>query len=73
MFWHMILVLFSRVYPMFGLLFWDDRARLVVALYRQVLALQRQLGRRTSLAPSERLALVLSGLLLDKEQLGGPC
>jgi transposase InsO family protein len=69
MFWHLILVLFSPVYLMFALAFRDDRARLVVALYQQVLVLQRQLGKRPSLMKSERVALVLSGLLLGKKKL----
>ena len=69
MFWHVILVLFSPVYLMFALLFRDDRARLVVALYQQVLVLQRQLGKRPSLVKGERLALVLSSLVLGKEKL----
>jgi len=69
MFWHLIPVLFSPVYLMFALLFRDDRARLVVALYQQVLVLQRQLGKRPSLAKGERLALVLSGLLVGKTKL----
>jgi transposase InsO family protein len=70
MFWHVILVLFSPVYLMFALLFRDDRARLVVALYQQVLVLQRHVGKRPSLVKGERLALVPSGLLLAKERLG---
>ena len=67
--WHLILVLFSPVYLMLALLFRDDRARLVVALVQQVLVLQRELGRRPSLVKAERLALVLSGLLLGKKKL----
>ena len=70
MFWHMILVLFSPLYLMFALVFRDERARLVVTLYQQVLVLQRQLGKRPSLMKSERLALVLSGLLLARKRLG---
>ena len=69
MFWHLILVLFSPVYLMFALLFRDDRARLVVALVQQVLVLQRELGQRPSLVKVERLALVLSGLLLARRRL----
>ena len=69
MFWHLILVLFSPVYLMFALLFRDDRARLVVALVQQVLVLQRELGRRPSLVKAERIALVLSGLLLARRRL----
>jgi len=68
--WHLVLVLLSPVYLMFALLFRDDRAQLVVALYQQVLVLQRQLGKRPSLAKGERLALVLSGLLLARKRLG---
>jgi len=41
---------------MFGLLSQDDRARLVMALYQQVLVLQRQVGKRPSLVRGERLA-----------------
>jgi len=69
MFWHLTLVLFSPVYLMFALFFRDDRARLVVALYQQVLVLQRQVGKRPSLVKGERLALVLSGLLVGKKKL----
>jgi len=70
MFWHLILVLFSPLYLMFALLFRSDQARLVVALYQQVLVLQRQLGKQPSLVKGERLALVLSGLLLSRKRLG---
>ena len=70
MFWHLILVLVSPVYLMFALVFRDERARLVVTLYQQLLV--RQLGKRPSLMRSERLALVLSGLLLARDQLGVP-
>lgn len=69
MFWYVILMLFSPLHLMFGLVFRSDQARLVLALHHQVLILQRQHGKRPSLAPSERLALVLSGLLLGKEKL----
>jgi len=69
MFWHLLLVLFSPVYLMFALLFRDDRVRLILALVQQVLVLQRELGRRPSLVKAERLALVLSGLLLARRRL----
>jgi hypothetical protein len=48
---------------MFGLVFRSEHARLILALYQQVLILQRQLGKRPSLIPAERLALVLSSPL----------
>jgi hypothetical protein len=67
MFWHMMLLLFSPLYLMFGLVFRSQQARL--ALHHQVLVLQRQLGKRPSLLQGERLALVLSSLLLGKEKL----
>jgi transposase InsO family protein len=70
MFWHLILVLFSPLYLVFGLVFRSDQARLVVTLYQQVLVLQRQLGKQPSLVKGERLALVLSGLLLVRKRLG---
>ncbi len=70
MFWHLILSLFSTLYRMFALLLRSDQARLVVALYQQVLVLQRQLGKQPSLVKGERLALVLSGLLLARKRLG---
>lgn len=70
MFWHVILLLFSPLYLMFVLAFRDDRARLVLALHQQVLVLQRQLGKRPSLVKGERMALVLSGLLLATKRLG---
>ena len=70
MFWHAPLLLFSPVYLLFGLLFRSEQARLILALYQQVLILQRQLGKRPSLVPVERLALVLSSLLLARERLG---
>jgi transposase InsO family protein len=69
MFWHPILTLLSPLYLMFALLFRSDQARLVVALHQQVLVLQRQLGEQPSLVKGERLALVLSGLLLAEERL----
>ena len=70
MFWHLILVLFSPLYLMFALVFRSDHARLVVALHQQVLVLHRQLGKQPSLVKGERLALVLSGLLLARKRLG---
>jgi len=70
MFWLLILVLLSPLYLMFALLFRSDQARLVVALYQQVLVLQRQLGKQPSLMKGERLALVLSGLLLARQRIG---
>ena len=70
MFWHLILVLFSPLYLMFALLFRSDQDRLVVALYQQVLVLQRHVGKRPSLVKGERLALVLSGVLLARRRLG---
>ncbi|GAF87431.1 unnamed protein product [marine sediment metagenome] len=69
MFWHTSLVLFSPIYLIFGLLLRGEHARLVLALYQHLLILQRQLGRRPSLVASERLALVLSSLLLGKKKL----
>jgi len=71
MFWYLMLMLFSPLYLMFALLFRDDRARLVLALYQRVLILQRQLGKRPSLAKGERLALVLSSLLVAKQRVTG--
>jgi len=68
MFWYVILVLFSPIYLVFGPVSRTEQARLVLALHQQVLILQRQLGKRPSLVPIERLALVLSGLLLGKEK-----
>ena len=70
MFWYVILVLFSPIYLVFELVSLTEQARLVLALHQQVLILQGQLGKRPSLVPIERLALVLSGLLLGKEKLG---
>jgi len=69
MFWYAMLMLFSPLYLMFGLLFRGEQARLVLALHHQVLVLQRQLGKRPRSASSERLALVLSSLLLGKQKL----
>jgi hypothetical protein len=69
MFWYVMLMLFSPLYLMFGLMFRSEQARLVLALYHQALILQRQLGKRPSLVPIKRLALVLSSLLLGKEKL----
>jgi putative transposase len=69
MFWYVMLMLLSPLYLMFGLVFRGEQARLVLALHHQVLVLQRQLGKRPSLVPVERLALVLSSLLLGKEKL----
>jgi transposase InsO family protein len=71
MFWHVMLMLFSPLYLMFGLVFRSEQARLVLALHHQVLVLHRQLGKRPSLVPVERLALVLSSLLLGREKLRG--
>jgi len=39
MFWYVILMLFSPLYLMFGLVFRSEQARLVLALYHQVLIL----------------------------------
>jgi len=69
MFWYLLLMLFSPLYLMFGLVFRGEQARLVLALHHQVLVLQRQLGKRPSLVPGERLALVLSSRLLGKAKL----
>jgi transposase InsO family protein len=69
MLWYVVLLLLSPLYLLFGLVFRSEQARLVLALHQQVLVLQRQLGKRPSLVPSERLALVLSSLLLGKEKL----
>jgi hypothetical protein len=69
MFWYVILVLFSPLYLIFGLVLRSEQARLVLALHQQVLILQRQLGKRPSLVPIERLSLVLSSLLLGKQKL----
>jgi len=69
MFWYVILMLFSPLYLTFGLVFRSEQARLILALSQQVLILQRQLGKRPSLIPAERLALVLSSLLLGKAKL----
>jgi len=69
MFWYVMLMLFSPLYLVFGLVFRSQQARLVLALYHQVLILQRQLGKRPTLALGERLALVLSSLLLGKKKL----
>jgi hypothetical protein len=64
-----MLLLFSPLYLMFGLVLRSGQARVVLALYHQVLILQRQLGKRPSLVPIERFALVLCSLLLGKEKL----
>jgi hypothetical protein len=69
MFCYVMFMLFSPVYLMFGLVYRGEQARLVLALHHQVLILQRQLGKRPSLVPIERLALVLSSLLLGKKRL----
>jgi hypothetical protein len=69
MFWYVVLMLFSPLYLFFGLVFRSEQGRLVLALHQQVLVLQRQLGRRPLLVNGERLALVLSSLLLGKEKL----
>jgi hypothetical protein len=39
MFWYVILMLFSPLYLLFGLVFRSEQARLVLALYQQVLVL----------------------------------
>ena len=49
MFWYVMLMLFSPLYLFFGLVFRSEQAQLVLALYQQVLILQRQLGKRPSL------------------------
>jgi len=50
-----MLMLFSRLYLMFGLVFRNQQARLVLALHHQVLILQSQLDKRPSLVPSVRV------------------
>ena len=69
MFWRLTLILFSPLYMMFALPFRSDEDRLVVALYQQVLVLQRQLGKQWSSMKGERLTLVLWGLLLARSLL----
>jgi len=39
MFWYVMLMLFSSLYLMFGLVFRSEQTRLVLALYHQVLIL----------------------------------
>jgi hypothetical protein len=69
MFWYVILLLLSPLYLLFGLVFRGEEAGLVLALHHQVLIPRRQVGKRPSPVLSERLALVLSSLLLGKEKL----
>ena len=69
MFWYVMLLLFSPLYLLFGLVLRGEQARVVLALHHQVLILQRQLGKRPSLVSSERLALVLSSILLGRQKL----
>ena len=45
MFWHVMLMLFSPLYLMFGLMFRSEQGRLVLALHHQVLVLHRHLGK----------------------------
>ena len=54
MFWYVMLMLFSPLYLMFGLVFRGQQIRLVLALHHQVLILQPQLGKLPSLVPSVR-------------------
>lgn len=63
MFWYVMLRWFSPLCLLFGLALRGEQAGAVLALDHQVLIPQRQSGKRPSLASSERLALVLSGIL----------
>ena len=45
MFWYVILMLFSPLYLLFGLVFRSEQARLVLALYQQVLVLSAGVDR----------------------------
>ena len=65
------MLLLSPLYALIGRLLLDDRDREIVALRQQVSMLQRQLGKRPSLMPAERLALVLSSLHLARRRLLG--
>ncbi len=67
MFWHVMSMRFSPLYLLFGLVFRGEQARVVLALHHRVLVLHRQLGKRPSLVPGERLAL--PSLLPGKEKL----
>ena len=49
-----MLMLFSPLYLVFGLVFRSEQARLALALHQRVLILQRQLGKLPSLVPSVR-------------------
>jgi len=69
MFYHVLLLLLSPLYVLIGRLLRDDRDREIVTLRQQVSIMQRQLGRRPSLMPAERLALVLSSFHLARRRL----
>jgi len=66
--WHVALVLFSPLYLVFALLFRDDRARLVLALYQRRRSCSGSWESGPSLAKGERLALVLSSLLVAEQR-----
>lgn len=57
-FWYPMLMRLSPLHLCFGLVSSGEQARLVLAHHHQVLALQRQLGKRSSLVPGEQLALL---------------
>jgi transposase InsO family protein len=71
MFYHLLLLFLSPLYALLGRLLLDDRDREIVTLRQQLGIMQRQLGRRPSLVPAERLALVLSSLRLSRRRLLG--
>ena len=69
MFWYVMLMLFSPLHLLFRLVCRGEQARLAWALHHRVLILPRQLGKRPSLVPIERLALVLPSPLLERRKL----
>jgi hypothetical protein len=69
MLWYVLSVLLCPMYVLVGRLLGDDRDRLILALRQQVLILQRRLGKRPSLARSERLALVLACARMSRRRL----
>ncbi|HUW12600.1 MAG TPA: integrase core domain-containing protein [Anaerolineae bacterium] len=71
MFYYLLLLFLSPLYALLGRLLLYDRDREIVALRQQLSIMQRRLGKRPSLVPAERLALVLSSLHLARHRLLG--
>ena len=69
MFWHALFLLLSPISVLISGLKADDKDRQILALRQQVFILQRQLGKRPRLVRAERLALLLTCIRMEEQQI----